>query len=97
MLSALEQASGVLVMGLVLADIFLTVLYARSSESDAWRTRFAEAVRQISSPGIEALPNEADAEIYLTQRARWQPHIARLAPLLTYHIDELKPGGDKRR
>jgi hypothetical protein len=28
-LSVLEQASGVLVMGLVLADIFLTVLYAR--------------------------------------------------------------------
>ena len=29
MLSVLEQALGALVMGLVLADIFLTVLYAR--------------------------------------------------------------------
>ena len=67
------------------------------AESEAWRTRFAEAVRQLSSAGIEAMPNEAGAEIYLAQRARWQPHIARLAPSMAYHIDELRPGGDNRR
>ena len=66
-------------------------------ESEAWRTRFAEAVRKLSSAGIEAMPTEAGAEIYLALRARWQPHIARLAPLMAYHVDELQPGGDKRR
>ncbi|MCJ2015896.1 two pore domain potassium channel family protein, partial [Methylobacterium sp. E-065] len=65
-------------------------------ESEAWRTRFTEAVRQLSSAGIEATPDGSGAETYLALRARWQPHIARLAPLMAYHIDELKPGGDKR-
>lgn len=74
-----------------------TWLDVSRAESEAWRTRFAEAVRQLSSAGIEAMPNEAGAEIYLAQRARWQPHIARLAPSMAYHIDELRPGGDNRR
>ncbi|KQO92610.1 hypothetical protein ASF33_16360 [Methylobacterium sp. Leaf92] len=68
-----------------------------SAKREAWRTRFAKAVRQLSSAGIEAMPDEAGAEIYLALRARWQPHIARLAPMMAYHIDELEPGEDKRR
>ena len=68
-----------------------------SAESEAWRTRFAEAVRRLSSAGIEAIPDGTGAETYLALRARWQPHIARLAPMMAYRIDELEPRGDQRR
>ncbi|GJE44686.1 two pore domain potassium channel family protein [Methylobacterium soli] len=68
-----------------------------SAESDAWRTRFAAAVRRLSAAGVETTPDEAGAETYLAMRAQWQPHIARLAPTMAYHIDEFKPSGEKRR
>ena len=41
------------------------------AESEAWRMRFAEAVRQLSSSGIEARPDGSGAETYLALRARW--------------------------
>ena len=68
-----------------------------SAESEAWRTRFAAAVRRLSAAGVETMPNEAGAETYLALRAQWQLHIARLAPTMAYHIDEFEPGGEKRR
>ncbi|MEA1835126.1 two pore domain potassium channel family protein [Methylobacterium durans] len=68
-----------------------------SAESEAWRTRFAAAVRRLSAAGVEAMPNEARAETYRALRAQWQPHIARLAPMMAYHIAEFAPAGEKRR
>ncbi|WP_132253316.1 two pore domain potassium channel family protein [Methylobacterium segetis] len=68
-----------------------------SAESEAWRTRFAAAVRRLSAAGVETMPGEAGAETYLALRAQWQPHIARLAPAMDYHIDEFELAGEKRR
>ncbi|KAB1071212.1 two pore domain potassium channel family protein [Methylobacterium planeticum] len=67
-----------------------------SAESEVWRTRLAGAVRRLSAAGVETIPNEAGAETYLALRAQWQPHIARLAPMMAYHIDEFEPSGEKR-
>ena len=68
-----------------------------TSAEEAWRTRFAAAVRRLSAAGVETMANEAGAETYLALRAQWQPHIARLAPTMAYHIEEFEPGGEKRR
>ncbi|MER2252385.1 two pore domain potassium channel family protein [Methylorubrum podarium] len=68
-----------------------------NSESEAWRIRFAEALRRLSAAGVETRPDGAGVETYLTLKAQWQPHIARLAPAMAYHIDEFEPGGQKRR
>jgi hypothetical protein len=54
-------------------------------------------VRQLSAAGVEAIPNETGTETYLALRARWQPHIARLAPTMAYHIDEFEPDRDQSR
>jgi hypothetical protein len=70
---------------------------ATDPECEAWRTRFSKAVKRLSAAGVEAIPNEMGTETYLASRARWQPHIARLAPAMAYHIDEFKPFGDRSR
>ena len=67
------------------------------AESEAWRTHFAAAVRRLSAAGVETMPDAAGIETYLALRAQWQPHIARLAPAMAYHIDEFEPGRDKCR
>lgn len=67
-----------------------------NAESEAWRARFAEALRRLSAAGVETTPDEARLETYLALRAQWQPHIARLAPAMAYRINEFEPGGQKR-
>ena len=67
-----------------------------NAESEAWRARFAEALRRLSAAGVETMPHGAGVETYLTLKAQWQPHIARLAPAMAYDIDEFEPGDQKR-
>lgn len=68
-----------------------------NAESDAWRTQFAAALRRLSAAGVETMPGEVGVGTYLSLRARWQPHIARLAPAMAYHIADFEPGSPKRQ
>ncbi|MFC5556733.1 two pore domain potassium channel family protein [Methylobacterium iners] len=77
-------------------DLPATVDVTRA-ENEEWRTRYSKAVSRVSAAGVEAIPNETGAETYLASRARWQPHIARLAPAMAYCVDEFKPDGDRNR
>lgn len=67
---------------------------ANDPACEAWRTRYAAAVGRLSAAGVEPGPGAGGAETYLALRARWQPHIARLAPAMAYSIDEIMPGRD---
>jgi hypothetical protein len=66
------------------------------TEREAWQTHYAAAVGRLSEAGVEPIPGVQGSETYLALRARWQPHIARLAPAMAYHIEEFKPGKEHR-
>ena len=65
---------------------------ANCTERAAWRTRYAAASGLLSEAGVEPTPGGPGPETYVALRARWQPHIARLAPAMAYHIEEFRPG-----
>ncbi|GEP12563.1 two pore domain potassium channel family protein [Methylobacterium gnaphalii] len=69
---------------------------ANHTEREAWRARYAAAIERLSESDVEPTPGGPGPETYLTLRARWQPHIARLAPAMAYHIEDFTPGKEQR-
>jgi hypothetical protein len=66
-----------------------------SGELDAlWRRRYFAAVRRLRQAGITTVENEqAGADLYVSLRADWAPHIARLAPYMGFRDEEVDPIG----
>ena len=64
---------------------------ANPNEREALRTHYAAAVKRLSMAGFEPIPDGSGPEAYIELRARWQPHIARLAPAMAYQIEEFEP------
>lgn len=61
---------------------------------DRWRRRYFAALRRLRQAGIETVADEqAGAAAYVSLRARWDPHIATLAPMMAYSRDEIDPVG----
>lgn len=65
-------------------------------ERKAWHTRYAATVGRLLKAGIEPAAGGLDSETYVALRARWQPHIERLAPAMAYHMEDFQPGGERR-
>jgi hypothetical protein len=70
----------------------------RAECSDAmnalWRRRYFAAVRRLRQAGIATVEDpQSGAELYVSLRAQWAPHIARLAPYMGYRDEEIDPIG----
>jgi hypothetical protein len=61
---------------------------------DRWRRRYRSGVQRLRRAGIEVTADEqAGADAYVSLRSHWDPLIARLAPAMAYHMDEIDPAG----
>jgi hypothetical protein len=59
-----------------------------------WRQRYFAALRRLRQAGIQTTADEeAGAELYAALRARWDPPIGRLSPLLGFTPEEIDPVG----
>ena len=62
--------------------------------SAMWRSRCADAVAHLGGAGLPVTNDRASAgEAYVTVRAEWDQHIARLAPALGYEMAEIDTAG----
>jgi hypothetical protein len=71
-------------------------LDARVDERTAarWRRRYVAATDRLREAGIWTTSDERrGAEAYVALRARWDPYIAALAPLMGYEMPEVDPAG----
>jgi hypothetical protein len=61
---------------------------------ERWRRRYLAGLRRLRQAGIKTLADErAGAEIYVSLRSQWDPHIRALAPALAYSMEEIDPAG----
>ena len=75
----LEQIGGAALMALFLADIFLTILYARAVPGCLRRAGTGWSGRSSTRLGA-----------YAEHRSRWDPLLRRISPALGYAIDEIE-------
>lgn len=62
--------------------------------SAMWRSSCADAIAHLGGAGLPVTNDRASAgEAYVTVRAEWDQHIARLAPALGYEMAEIDPAG----
>jgi hypothetical protein len=62
---------------------------------ERWRRRYFAALPQLRSAGVATTADEqAGAEAYVRHRARWDRHIAKLAPHMGYEMAEIDPCGN---
>jgi hypothetical protein len=59
-----------------------------------WEARFAAAVQILESAGLRTTRMVADgAAAYIERRAKWHPHVAAIAPLMGFTMEEIDPAG----
>jgi hypothetical protein len=67
---------------------------APEPQAAAWQRRFQAGLRRLKDAGIATTPDEpSGARQYQALRARWNQHIAGLAPRALYSADEIDPAG----
>ena len=65
-------------------------------ERQRWRTHWEAAASRLAEAGIAVARDEAAAQAYVDLRARWWPHIARLAPAMAYRSEDIEARGSER-
>lgn len=64
-------------------------------ERQRWQAHWEQATHRLAERGMAVARDEAAAQAYLDLRARWWPHIARLAPAMAYRSDEFEAQGSR--
>ncbi|MDN3626407.1 two pore domain potassium channel family protein [Methylobacterium isbiliense] len=62
-------------------------------ERQRWRAHWERAASRLAEAGIAVARDETAAQAYLDLRARWWPHIARLAPAMAYRSKDIEARG----
>lgn len=65
------------------------------AERQRWHAHWEHAVSRLSTAGIAVARDEAAAQAYLNLRARWFPHIVRLAPAMAYRTRDIEAHGSE--
>lgn len=66
--------------------------------SERWRQRYDRALQRLRAAGIPTRADvEAGAREYVEARARWEPGIEALAPVLGYRVDDVDSAAPEAR
>jgi hypothetical protein len=66
---------------------------ASSVERRRWRADWERSAARLAREGIAVVRDETAADAYLELRARWSPHIARLALAMAYRPTDIAAHG----